>query len=104
MSSDSCVPMASDVTQIRIEFVGGYWANKCFDTRSTAPEETQLARAYHRMHLKGTLEDLFYRLSTAAVRLISARGWSTEQMRAAGYDGRHSYLLAEKIETEGDVV
>lgn len=94
----------TETRHIRVEFAGGYWADKSFDTRSTSPEEQQLAQVYYRMHRKGTLDGFLFRLSMAAVRLFISRGWSTDEMRVAGYDGRHSYVLSEKLETDRSVV
>ena len=87
---------------IVLEFVGGYWEGKSLSTDSADQEEALLAAACYQMSHHGAIGGECAALSDDAVTFARIHGWP--RSREGTLRGNHRYLVAERRETEGEII
>ena len=87
---------------IVLEFVGGYWDGKTLRTDSPEQEEEFLAAGCYEMSHHGAIGQECVGLSEDAVTFARKHDW--EAAKEASLCGDHRYLVAERRETETEIV
>ena len=85
-----------------LEFVGGYWDGKTLRTDSPDYEEQLLAAGCYEMSHHGAIGGECVELSYDAVGFARRHGWLAAE--EASLCGDHRYLVAERRETETEIV
>lgn len=87
---------------IILEFAGGYWDGRSLCTDSEDLEESLLARACYEMAHRGAIGAQCSGMSDEAVLFARLHGWA--RAKEAGLHGDHCYRVAERRETEREIV
>ena len=85
-----------------LKFEGGYWDGKTLRTDSPEYEEQLLAIGCYEVSHHGAVGGTFAELSPDAASFARRHGWGTGE--EAAWHGDPRYLVAERRETETEVV
>ncbi len=89
-------------TPIVLEFVGGYWDGKTLRTDSSDYEEQLLGAGCYETSHHGAIGGECAVLSCDVVSYARRHGWQAAE--EASLCGDHQYLVAERRETEAEIV